>query len=223
MPGYLYNNYTYDRIPVKKAFTYNVTTAAANKPLTLDTVKTYLKIPLTDCSQDEFLNMFIDAATSIGELCTGRDFINKTYTTYRDSFYNCLTLRKSKTSSITSIQYLLSDVLTTVATTVYGFTDVNDYSDIFLKEDQVWPTDADNVPQAIKIIFVAGYGADETAVPVDIKFAMLAHIAFMYENRGDCSCDINSVASLPATSKITYDKNRIINIGSCNDGQLYTY
>ncbi len=193
-----------------KAFTYNVTTPAAGRPLTLAETKDYLKYTASD--QDDLINHLIDAATDCGEKYTGRDFINKTYTTFRDTFHDCFQLRRSRVSSVTSIKYLLNDVLTTVATTVWGFTDVNNYPDIFLKEDKVWPTDVDNVPQAIEIVFVAGYGADDTAIPADVKNAMLAHILFMFENRGDCPSD---TSGLPATSKVLYDKIRIITIGSC--------
>ena len=204
----------------KKAYTYNVTTAAVNKPLKLDTVKNFLKISLSDKSQDDLLNIFIDAATEFGEKYTNRDFINKTYTTFRDDFSSfcdintTFELRRSRISSVTSIKFLVNDVLTTVATSIFGFTDVTDYSEIFLKEDQQWPTNVDNIPQAVEIIFVAGYGADETSVPADVKIALLSHIAFMYENRGDCNTgDIGD--KLPLNVRTLYNKLRLINIGSC--------
>jgi len=207
----------------KKAFTYNVTTAAAEKPLTLDSVKNFLKISLSDKSQNDLLNLFLDAATDCGEKYTNRDFINKTYTTFRDDFNSfcdvenpsiTFELRRSKVSDVASIKYLAADVLTTVATTVWGFTDVNDYAQIFLKEDQEWPTDIDRVPQAVEIIFTSGYGATEANVPADVKIALLSHIAFMYENRGDCNTgDIGD--KLPLNVRTLYNKVRLINIGSC--------
>ena len=83
------------------------------------------------------------------------------------------------------------DVLTTIDSSIYYFTDNNEYSSILVKDGQSWATDADNRKQAIKITFVSGYGATADDVPQGIKTAMLAHIANMYENRGDCSdCDI---------------------------------
>lgn len=195
----------------KKAFTYNVTIPAAERPLTLAEVKDYVKVDTADTLQDDFLCALIDAATDCGEKYTGRDFINRTYTTFRDTFHDCFQLRRSRVSDVTSIKFLLNDVLTTVPTTVWGFTDVNDFPDIFLKEDQVWPTDVDNVPQAIEIVFIAGFGADNTAIPADIKQAMLANILFMFDNRGDCPTD----GALPAITKTLYNKIRIISIGSC--------
>lgn len=199
-----------------KAFTYNVTTAAANRPLDLDTVKNWLKIPLTNKTQDDLLNLIIDAVTEFGEKYTGRDFINRTYTTFRDNFQDCLELRRSRVSAVASVKYLLDGVLTTVATTVWGFTDVTDFSEIFLEEDQEWPTDVDNVPQAVEVVFTSGYGATEASVPADVKLGMLNHIALVYANRGDCSsCDTSNVANLPVGLKAFYDKLRFINIGVC--------
>ena len=199
--------------PYAQAFTYNLTTPATNQPLTLLQVKEHCRLDLLDTSEDDYLNLLIDIATNFGEKYTGRDFINKVYTTFRDNFYNPLLLRRSKVSSITSISYLINNVLTVVDPTIYNFTKVNNFSDIFLLNDNVWPDGIDCVPQAVQIIFTAGYGADNTFVPSDVKFAMLNHIAYMYENRGD-NYDGSGGAKLPINSKILYDKLRIVNIGS---------
>lgn len=195
----------------KKAFTYNVSTAPVNKPVTLVEVKTHLKIDAADATQDDYLNLLIDMARDFGEKYTKRTFIDTGFTTFRDDFNDSLLLRRSKVSAIASIKYLVSGVLTTLSTDIYDFTDVTDFSEIFLKVDQVFPTDVDQVPQAVEIIFTAGYGTDATDVPADVKFAMLNHIAFLYSNRGDCS-DGGSVN--PNTVKSLYDKIKIIDIGS---------
>lgn len=193
----------------KKAFTYNVSTAPVNKPVTLVEVKTHLKIDAADATQDDYLNLLIDMATAFGEKYTKRTFIDTGFTTFRDDFNDSLLLRRSKVSAIASIKYLVSGVLTTLSTDVYGFTDVTGFSEIFLKVDQVFPTDLDQVPQAVEIIFTAGYGADNTDVPADVKFAMLNHIADLYSNRGDCDC-----SGVTLNTKTLYDKIKIINIGS---------
>jgi uncharacterized phiE125 gp8 family phage protein len=197
----------------KKAFTYNVSTAPINKPLTLVEVKTHLKIDAADATQDDYLNLLIDMARDFGEKYTKRTFIDTGFTTFRDDFNDSLLLRRSKVSAIASIKYLVSGVLTTLSTDVYDFTDVTDFSEIFLKVDQVFPTDVDQVPQAVEIIFTAGYGADTTDVPADVKFAMLNHIADLYSNRGDCGGDCAG-SGVTSNTKILYDKIKIIDIGS---------
>lgn len=199
----------------KKAYTYNVTTAAATTPVSLAEVKAFLKLDASDASEDAFLTMLIEAATEAAEKYIGRDLINKGYTTFRDNLVEPLELRRSKVSAITSIEYLVSDVFTLIASTVYGFTDVNDYAQIFLEEDQSWPTDIDNLPQAVRILFTSGYGTAGSDVPAAIKIGLLQHVNVMYSNRGDCGggCT-NDIGALPSSIKSLYTPFRIINIGS---------
>ena len=155
-------------------------------------------------------------ARDFGAKYTKLTFIDTGFTTFRDDFNDSLLLRRSKVSAIASIRYLIAGVLTTLSTDVYNFTDVTGFSEIFLKVDQVFPTNVDQVPQAVEIIFTAGYGPDTTDVPADVKFAMLNHIAFLYANRGDCS-DGSSVN--PDTVKSLYDKIKVMDIGI--DVRLY--
>ena len=83
---------------------------------------------------------------------------------------------------------------------IYSITFTIDSEDITLTKDtqylvkrssgftRIWFTDTidydRNVPYPIKVSFKAGYG-DETKVPDDIKTAIKAYAAYMYENRGD--------------------------------------
>lgn len=210
----VYDNYfTTPNVKYKKAFTYNVTTAPANLPVSLTTVKNYLKI--SGSAEDDILTIFIEAARDFAEAYTGRTLINTTFTTFRDDFNDDLTLRRSKLQSITSFEYLLSGSFTAVDASLYGVTDEKDYSSIYEKDDQVFPDLDANIPDAVKIVFVAGYGATDTSVPSGLKLALLAHIAFMYANRGDCGGDCaNGESSLPVTVKNMYNKYKLITIGS---------
>ena len=206
----MYDNYfTTPYVKYKKAFTYNVTTAPANLPVSLDTVKAYLK--LSGSAEDDILTMFIQAASEICEKYTSRTLINTTYTTFRDDFNDNFLLRRSKLQSITSFEYLLNGVLTAVDSSIYGVTDESDYSSIYLKDDMCFPTIDADIPDAIKIVFVAGYGATSANIPAALRLALLAHIAFLYANRGDCG---DCGDKLPATVKAVYNKYKIINIGS---------
>ena len=131
----------------------------------------------------------IGSATQYGERITGRDFINKTYKGFLDCFpSSCdgIEIRKSKLQSITSIQYLKDDVLTTIPASNYYFTQSNDYSTIFLKEGFSWPTDVDKIKQAIFIEFVAGYGDISCDLPPLLTQALISHIIALFKNAGDC-------------------------------------
>jgi hypothetical protein len=183
-----------------------VTGAGATLPVALADVKVWLKVPTTLTADDALITSVVKAAAGYFEKITGRDLISKTYKTYLDDFPtsnsleyysgvsaliakrndNGIKLRKSKLQSISSIQYYIDSVLTTWSSSEYYFTDLPDYSSIYLVEDQEFP-EVDTRKQSVVITFVAGYGIDDTYVPEDVKQALLQMISYLYENRGDCS------------------------------------
>lgn len=200
----------------KIAYTYNLTTAAAALPVSLAEVKAFVKLDATDTSEDTALTYMIEAATALGEKYTGRDFINKGYTTFRGDFCDPLELRRSKVSAISSINYMVNGAYTLLDSSVYYLQDVNDFPYIYLQNNQSWPDNVDDLPQAVKIIFTSGYGAAGSNVPSGLKMAILNHITYLYSNRGDCGGDCSSGAAggLPPAVKSLYTPYRIINIGS---------
>jgi uncharacterized phiE125 gp8 family phage protein len=182
---------------------YILVTDSASEPLTLTEVKDYLRITTTD--YDNQLTPLITTARQLCEKMTGRDLINKTWKTFLDNFSHdyCplnfypftlgssygIGILKSKLQSITSISYYTKDVLTVLDASKYYKTEEADYSSIYLKENQSFPS-VDNRKQAVEIVFVSGYGADASFVPQALKDGMLSHIASMQSNIGDCNdCD----------------------------------
>ena len=214
-----------------RAFTYEVITPPAGLAVPLDTFKEHAK---TNASvSDALLTLYLEAAIKYGEQLTRRDFVNRTYKTFRDIFpgtqvfnLNSLAnsgnvgfeLRRSKLQTVNSVKYLKDTVLTTVASTVFYNTSENDYSKLLTLPNQAWPTDADNRLQAIEIEFVAGFGIDDTFVPDCIQEAIMLHATQMLENKGDCedvsgSAGLKAVVnSLPAAAKLIYLQNRIENL-----------
>lgn len=199
-------------------YNYEISVAPTVLPLTLEEVEAHLRLPAD--SEDTYLTFLINAVSDFFERYTNRTLINTTYKGYLDDFpyYLCdqcnydgnILIRKSKVSSITSIKYLSDSVLITWDSSNYYFTASNIYSSVALTEDAVYP-DPDVRLQSIEIIFVAGFGAASTDIPNDIKIAMLDHIAFLYENRGDCGSD--GTCKLPCTTKTIYDKYKIVSLG----------
>lgn len=165
---------------------YILVTDSATEPLTLAEVKTYLRIDGTD--YDNILTPLIKTVRQLAEKITGRDMINKTWKTYLDCFpyRDGIELRKSKLQSITSINYYTSSVLTLLSSATYYVTDEDSYSSIYLVDGQSYPS-TDTRKQAVEITFVSGYGIDATFVPEALKQAMLSHIAYLFENTGDCT------------------------------------
>ena len=179
-------------------------------PLSLSQTKLYLRIDPQNTLEDDFINMLIAIATSFAEQYTRRDLVTKTYLTYRNDFSDgFFVIRRSVFQQLISFQYLVLNVLTPVDPTLFYLTNQDDYSQIFLLNNQAWPNNIDCREQAIQIMFTAGYGLPES-VPQELKLALLQHISQMYENRGDASIsDSGSAEMLPPTARLIYNKYKI--------------
>ena len=216
----------------RRAFTYKVTSPPGALAVSLADIKSHLKV--TDSSEDDLITIYLDAAIDYAERLTKRDFITRTYTTFRDffpgvsegyyQFGNLPTLgsvgfggnigfeiRKSPLQSIESIKYFVSDVLTTVLNTDYYNTLEEDYSEVLIKDGKCWPTNADVRLQTIEISFKAGFGDADGDMPNWVTTGIMQHVAQLYANRGDCSeGDIKN--NLPAAARMLYMQNRIENL-----------
>lgn len=207
-----------------RAYTYEVTVPPAVLPVSIKTFRDHSKA--NAAVSNDLLTLYLQAATKYAEQITRRDFITRTYKTFRDSFpgtevFNISTLvnqgnvgfelRRSKLQSVTNVKYLKENVLTTVATTVWYNTLENDYSKLLTLDGQVWPTDADIRLQAIQIEFKSGFGDADTDVPDCFKNAIMLHATQLLMNRGDCD-DESCKQTVPAAAKVIYLQNRIENL-----------
>lgn len=198
-----------------RSYSYIVIAEPVNLAVSLDEVKEHLRLDPSDTSQDAYLTLLIRAATRIAELYTKRTFINTTFRTYRDFFESCIKLRRSKFQSLQAYKYSVDDVLTDIDTGLFYTTNETDFSKIILKQDQEYPDDIDKKLDAILIDFVAGYGADSSDIPYDLRLALLNHIAMLYENRGDCDQNMSDQfleKNLPSASRLVYTQNRLMDL-----------
>lgn len=170
-------------------------------PVPLAEMKAYMKV--TSSSDDDLITSMLSLATTWGENYTGREFRANTWTLLKDAFEDRICIRRSPVDTITSVKHLVSASLVTVADSVYYLKDSTQFSEILLNEDQVWPTDTDNREQVIEIEFVTKAYRDIDA----IKTAIKRHVAFWYQNRGDCAdCD---AAAKGSGVDLIYDQFRI--------------
>lgn len=202
------------RRTIEKAWPYIVAVRPSTMPLTVNEVKEHLKLNVDETAQDALLKILIRAATEFAERYTKRDFITRTYETFRDSFAGRLELRRNPIQSITKVEYLKSGTLTTVSSDVYFLISSNSYPHIALETGQVWPTDIDLREEVVKITFDAGYGNTLSSVPDSLREGLLQHIAAMYANRGDCDESSSAIDErlLPVASRLIYNMYRIRNI-----------
>lgn len=176
-------------------------------PLSLADAKAYMRI--SSSADDALIQSMIDACTEYGENYTGRSFRNKTFKLLTDCLLDRIVINRSPVDSITSVKYLLDNVLTAVDASVYYLKKGVLSSEILLHFDKEWPNDVDAREQAIEIEFsVIAYHAQAL-----IAEALKHCVSFMYFNRGDC-CTCEQASSGSGADRI-YGQFRIqrINCG----------
>jgi len=221
-----------------RAYTYKVTAAPANSPVSLALAKQHMKLPAAVSSEDNLIQIYIDAATAYAEKLMRKDLITRTYETFRDFFPGTINrsgtfslvqffntgnvgfeLRRSPLQSVESVEYIKQDALgvfTTVDPTTFYNTVETDYSEVLTFDNSSWPDDAKHRLQAIKITFKTGFGDTDADIPQDIVDAILQHVLALFQNRGDCDTAVCSSSqcsgALPAASRMTYLQYRVENL-----------
>jgi uncharacterized phiE125 gp8 family phage protein len=178
-------------------------TSAGTSPVLLADMKTYLKV--TSSSDDALIQILIDAATEYGQKYTGREFTANTWKLKRDCFTNPIVVARNTVDTITSVQHLVSDILTTVTATDYYLKDGTIESEILLSDGISWPTNTDNREQAIEIIFVT---KATPCINIAIE-AIYTHVMYLYQNRGDCPDDTMSNSGALSGANALYNIIRI--------------
>ncbi len=191
--------------------TYKRTNKTSGDVISTDDMKLYLRVDHND--EDALIDLLIKVAVSTAEKQMNCDLLNATYENCRDSIEQDLTLRRGPYYSLTSIEYMVDGSYVTLASTEYDLAEGGVFGRIYGID--LADADHDIHPEAIKITFVAGYGTTAADIPDDIINAIKAHVAYLYENRGDC-VDPKAFDNmmLPITCMLVYKNNRIINIGS---------
>lgn len=158
---------------------------AAAEPVTLAQAKAQCRVDSSD--EDSFLqDSLIVGARQWAEAYTGRAFVAQAWDLRLPGFPGCeIELPKPPLISVTSIKYLdTSGTEQTWATnqyTVTGIANPEGRGYISPVYGVIFPATLP-VPDAVRIVFVAGYGA-ASAVPQGIKNAILYHVAEAYQNR----------------------------------------
>lgn len=169
--------------------TYRVITPPASDPITSALVKEHLRVIGTD--EDLKINNSIKAAALTFEQYTGQALVNQTIKQTIDQFpcgKSFFLLEKgAHATTLVSLQYYNKDnVLTTVPSDVYFLVDASYPASINLNTNKSWPIDIHPTRiAAVEITYTTGYGANETAVPADIKEALSLIIGDMYLHRED--------------------------------------
>jgi uncharacterized phiE125 gp8 family phage protein len=172
-------------------------TPPAVEPIGLEEIQNFLRI---DSEPDvTILTDMIITARKQAEIITGRQLITATWELRLDRFAEILELPRPPLQSVSSVKYLDE------AGTEQTFTDylVDDYSEparVLPAYGYTWPV-AQAVPNAVRIVFICGYGDADTDVPEPIRNWMKTFIGSLYENRetvfiGNTGQGVNTLAFL---------------------------
>lgn len=163
-----------------------VVTEPTTEPLTIDEAKAHLRVAHT--YDDLAIKALITAARKYCETVTKRALVTQTLRLTRDTFpVACeewtFRLPRPPLASVTNIQYTDADGNTdTVDSASYVVDATSIPGRVALADGYDWPTDAIEQIAAVRVNYVAGYGA-ASAVPQTIKQAMLLLIGHWYVNR----------------------------------------
>jgi uncharacterized phiE125 gp8 family phage protein len=164
---------------------YSVTPATV-EPVSIEEAKMHCRVDSED--EDLFVrDTLIPSARQWAETLTGRAFVTQTWELRLSWFPEyAIELPKPPLVSVTSVKYLdLAGVEQTWAASNYIVTAPNGETPargrITPAYSVIYPPTL-LVPDAVRVVFVAGYGAP-AAVPQGIKKALLVHIAEAYQNR----------------------------------------
>ena len=181
----------------------SVTTGASIDPLTYAEIRDYLR--LDEGVDETLLITLLKMATQYVEKFTGRALINRTITLFIDGIDEVdvalyegtrvgpdLSIRKRyielPTTPVSSVSSISSfgddDTESPYASTKYYVDTVREPARVYLRDGEAWPTSL-RVANGLKIVYVAGYGANRSDIPEAIRLGILNIIAFNYEHRGD--------------------------------------
>ena len=174
----------------------NQTTPPAETPISLSEAKQHLRVLHDD--DDEYIGLLIDAATKHiegREGILGRALVSQSWEHRIDRFPECdrFELPFPPLQSVSSITYVDTDGnIQTLSGDVYSVETATLTGMVCLKFEQSWPG-VRQEPFAVRIAFVAGYGA-AAAVPETLKSGMKLLIGHWYVNRDG---DVDMVRGAP--------------------------
>jgi uncharacterized phiE125 gp8 family phage protein len=162
-----------------------VVTPPATEPVGLAEAKDWCRVDTSD-GDATIASMIMAARQHLGDAdgYSGIVFISQTIEWTLDAFPPTLTpFPRWPVSSVTSVTYPdENNVDQIVASTVYAIDSSSKPARLALQSGQSWPAPYPK-PGAVRIRFVAGFGATPEAVPEPLRVAIKALVAHWYEYR----------------------------------------
>ena len=160
-------------------------TPPALEPVTLNQVKTQLKIDLDDDAFDEQIEPLIAAAREWCEGYQNRAYITQTLELALNDWPSCRNVRlpRPPLQSITSVSYTdAEEIAETWDAANYRMDDYSEPGRLIALSGAVWPSGGLSSTNPIRIRYVGGYGDNPEDVPAKIKQAVLLLVCYWFEN-----------------------------------------
>ena len=184
-------------------------TAPTKEPVTLEDAKEQLSIQ--DELQDVNLARRIKEARQWTEAFLGRSLINQTWEMAFDTWPDDMRLRRMPASSITSIKYIdETGTEQTVTASDYTLDTYSTFHAVRLAYNTYWPNHQD-ITNAIKVRYVAGYGASGTDVPGPIREAILLTVGHWTRYQALAESGV-SITRIPFAVENLLSPYRVINL-----------
>ena len=185
-------------------------TAPTVEPVDLATAKLHLHVEPADQEQDSYIQDLITAARIQATRETARQLISASYKYRLDQFPASLELPRPPLQSVTSVEYVDTGGATQTLS-ASSYTVVIEAEPGFIVEaiNKTWP-DVQDVPNAVVVTFVAGYGATPAAVPMDLRQGVLMLVEHWFRHRGPV--DDMARHNVPRTVDALFGGSRIASL-----------
>ena len=153
-------------------------------PVSVDEFKTQTRL---DYLRPETYPRLVEVATAAVEAFTRRSLITQEWTLQADSFPGSRTfvLPRGPLQTVTAITYLDPNGLDqTVSTSLYGFAADGR---VYLLPGESWPTGVYEVPGAVTITYVTGYGDQPEDLPHELRHAVMMLAVHYFDAPGATS------------------------------------
>lgn len=178
---------------------YTISVPSYELPVTLEIVRAHLRNEDLN-SDDEYVRHLILGAAAYIERTYGLALLTQTIVETHAAFPSCagnpMLLRIAPLVEITSIQYLdTAGATQTWSASEYTSGSFNFSPFVVPKTTYNFPTSVAQLPNAVTVTYRAGFGTKSSAVPANIRSALLLLVAHMYENREDSPITLPQASS----------------------------
>ena len=172
------------RTTYKTPYFYSVTESVAptTEPVTIKTVKEYLNI--AHDAENDTLILLIVAARRVVENMIRKSIINRTLLAKFQGMERSYPLPMGPVNSITSVKSVV-DGVETVLTDGTGYNSYGYEYDKTIKVTNYSTATTGNAIPEVHVVYTAGMGATASAVPSNVRLAILEQIKFMYESKDE--------------------------------------